>query len=154
MNKSEFLHTLQAERQRLEDKLAGLSEAQLTRHEAPEAWSIKDHLAHLTYWEQYMLDKIRRAVDQGETPQWVTDEEETNINARVYAENQGRPVKDVLAGMRRSLAQVVEQVQALSEEDLTDPNRFAWMKGVPLCKYIADEAYDEHYREHLKDLFA
>ena len=149
MNKSEFLDALRAERARLESKLASLSESQLTERPSPEAWSIKDNLAHLTYWEQYMLEKVKRAAEQGETPQWVTDEEETALNARIFEENKDRPLAEVLADVRRSFEQVVAQVQSLSEEELTDQASFAWMKNEPLWKYIEAEACGEHYHEHL-----
>lgn len=148
MNKTEFLKTLKAERARLEEKLAALSEARLIERSAPDAWSIKDNLAHLTFWEQYMLNNIRRAVNEA-APEWMTDEEETRTNAQVFTDNQDRPLADVLADMRRSLADVIAQVESLSEADLTDPNRFAWLKGAPLWTYVADETYGEHYHEHL-----
>jgi len=149
MNKTEFLKTLKAERARLEEELAVLSEARLIERPAPDAWSIKDNLAHLTFWEQYMLNNIRRAVNEAAAPEWMTDEEETLTNARVFTDNWDRPLADVLADMRRSLADVIAQVESLSEAYLTDPNRFAWREGVPLWTYIADEAYGEHYHEHL-----
>ena len=154
MNKTEFLEALRAERARLDRKLARLSEAQLTERAAPDTWSIKDNLAHLTYWEQYMLDKVRRAMEAGETPKWVTSEQETAINAQLFADNRERPLAEVLAAMRRSFEQVVGQVQALSDEDLTDPARFAWMKKEPLWKYIEAECCGEHCEEHLGKLLA
>jgi hypothetical protein len=153
MNKAKFLQTLRAERDTLEKKLAGLSQAQLIERRSPDEWSIKDNLAHLTFWEQSMLDKVRRAVAANETPQWVTDEEETRLNAQIFTDNRDRPLNDILADMRRSFGEVIAQVESLSETDLTDPNRFAWLKGDPLWKYIADEAYAEHYHEHLKQLW-
>lgn len=149
MNKTEFLKTLKVERARLEEKLAALSEARLIERSAPDAWSIKDNLAHLTICEQYMLNNIRRVVNEAVAPEWMTDEEETLANARVFTDNKDRPLADVLADMRRSLADVIAQVESLSEADLTDPNRFAWLKGAALWTYIADETYDEHYHEHL-----
>jgi hypothetical protein len=34
------------------------------------------------------------------------------------------------------------------EEDLIDPQRFTWAKGVPLWRYVAGDTY-EHYLEHI-----
>jgi len=150
MTKIEFLDTLRAERARIETALGKQTEAQLIHRAAPDQWSLKDTLAHLTYWEQYMLERVQRAL-LGETPRWVTDEEETE-NAHVFERNKERPLARVLADMRRSLADVLEQVESMSDPDLTDPNRFAWMKGKPLWSYIANEAYGEHYHDHLQQL--
>ncbi len=151
MTKIEFLDTLRAERARIEAALGKQTETQLTHRAAPDQWSLKDTLAHLTYWEQYMLERVQRAL-LGETPRWVTDEEEPEVNARVFERNKERPLAEVLADLHRSLAEVLEQVESMSEADLTDPNRFAWMKGKPLWSYIANEAYGEHYHDHLQPL--
>jgi hypothetical protein len=127
-----------------------MSEAELTARSAPGVWSIKDNLAHLVYWEQYMLERIRRAVEHGEAPQWVNNEEETRINAQILEENKERALPQVLEDLWRSYQQVAAQVEALNEPDLTDPQRFPWLKGDPLAKYIEDEAFGEHFHEHLK----
>jgi hypothetical protein len=149
MTKADFINTLRVERAKLDSWLAALTPQHLTRQDSPEAWSIKDHLAHLTYWEQYMLQRVRQAL-LGEAPKWVSDQEETEINARVFERNRSRPLANVLAAMHRSLADTLELVESLSEDDLTDPNRFTWMKGQPLWQYIANEGYAEHYQDHLK----
>lgn len=151
MTKLEFINTLRVERAKLDSTLAALTPRQLTRRATPEAWSIKDHLAHLTYWEQYMLQRVRQAL-LGESPKWVSTKEETEINARVFERNRSRSLAHVLADMHYSLANTLELVESLSEADLTDPHRFAWMKGKPLWQYIANEGYAEHYHDHLKAL--
>jgi hypothetical protein len=150
MNKTEFLATLTSERAQLDEQLARLSDEQLSKQPAPDAWSIKQNLAHLVYWEQVMLEKVRAAVEKGETPQWINEEEETRLNAEIAEASRDRPAGEILAEMRQSLRQVIAQVEALSEADLTDPNRFPWRQGQPLWEYIAAEAYGEHYHEHLK----
>jgi hypothetical protein len=145
---------LKTERARFDRQLSQMTEAELTARSAPEAWSIKDSLAHLVHWEQYMLERVRRAVDQGEAPQRMADEEEKRLienaeNAEVFEDNKDRPLADILHAMRRSYEQIVAQVEALPESDLIDPRRFAWLNGDPLWKYIANESYAEHYHEHL-----
>lgn len=151
MTKAEFINTLRVERAKLDSTLAALTPRQLTRRVTPEAWSIKDHLAHLTYWEQYMLQRVRQAL-LGESPKWVSTEEETEINAQVFERNRSRSLALVLADMHRSLADTLELVESLSEADLTNPRRFAWMRRKPLYTYIANEGYGEHYHDHLKSL--
>jgi uncharacterized damage-inducible protein DinB len=148
-NKQEFLNRMQEAQDQLEAKLAGLSDEQLTQRPAPDAWSLRDTLQHLTYWEQYMLNIVRRAVEANEPPQWVTNEEETAINAQLLVEANQRPPQDVLADFRRSSQEVKALVESLPEDVLTDSNRFAWLKGQPLWTYIANESFGEHREEHL-----
>ena len=150
MNKAEFLARFRAERARLDDRLAQMSEAQLTTPPAPGEWSTKEALAHVTFWEQSMLDRLRRAVSTGETAPWVGDEEETRLNAQIVEDSQRRSPLDVLDDNRRSFQQAIALVESLPESDLIDPQRFDWLDGKPLWEYVADEAYGEHYEEHLK----
>jgi hypothetical protein len=113
---------------------------------------LRDALQHLTYWEQYMLNVVRRAVEEDKPSQWVTNEEETAINAQLLAEASERPPQDVLADFRRSFQDVKTLVESLPEDVLTEPDRFTWLKGQPLWTYIANESFGEHREEHLHQL--
>jgi hypothetical protein len=149
MNKQELLERLASERERLHQKLAAMSEVELTTRPAPGEWSIKDALAHLIWWEQYSMGNIRRALESGVSPQWMDYDQETATNARVFEENRDRSLADVLDELNQSYTQLLALTQELSEADLTDPQRFPWMNGKPLWQYIANEGFDEHYHEHL-----
>ena len=151
MTKTEFLQTYRQKRAELDAALAKLNEDELTRRE-PDSWSIKDNLAHLTCCEQYMLNNVRQAIHHGKTLQWMNDAEETAANAQILKDNWDRPLSEILAEMRQSLTEVLAELETLSEDDLTNPNRFAWMGGKPLWTYIANEGYGEHYHEHLPDV--
>jgi hypothetical protein len=99
-----------------------------------------------------MLNVVRRAIERNETPQWVTNELETALNEQLLAEANERPPHEVLADFRRSAQEVVALVNALSEDMLTNPDHFEWLKGQPLWRYIANESYGEHREEHLHHL--
>jgi hypothetical protein len=149
MNKAEFLAKLQAERAWIDQKLAGLTPAQLDTRPAPDAWSLKQTLAHLTFWEQFMLNNIRLWLETGETPTWMDDTEETSTNAQILEDSRNRPVEEVLAEMSGSLKEVVALIESLPENALTDPNHVPWANG-PLWTYIENESFGEHFQEHLK----
>ena len=149
MNKQQLIENIQSHRARLEERLEGMSAEELMARPSPKAWSVKDALAHLVYWEQYMLGNIRLALEKGEAPQWVNQIEENRLNDQIFNDNRDRPLNDIMEDWHRSQDAVIRQVEALSEEQLTDPNAFDWMNGQPLSKYIADEAFGEHYEEHL-----
>lgn len=150
MNKAELIQAIRSGRAELEALWAGASAEQMTQLPGPQAdWSVKDLIAHLTYWEQ----KVARAIQSGKWSQSPQSATVNGVNAEVYQENRDRPLADVLADFHRSLEQVVGQVQALSEDDLADPGRFAWQKDRPLWDYIAGETI-EHYQDHVGDLRA
>jgi hypothetical protein len=58
----------------------------------------------------------------------------------------------VRAAFDRSFQHVLERVQALSEEQLTDPHRYDWLKGQPLWRRITRGPAYGHYQAHLADL--
>ena len=153
MTKTEFLETYRNKRAELDAALAQLSEDELTRR-AADSWSIKDNLAHLTFWEQFMLNNVRQAVRHDISPKWMNDVEETETNARILKDNWDRPLAAILAEMRQSLAETLAELETLSEDDLTNANRFAWLRGNPLWTYIANEGYGEHYHEHLTGMMS
>ena len=69
-------------------------------------------------------------------------------NAVVFEQNRHRPLRDVLAEARRVYEQLLEGLQSLSEEELTDAGRFREMPAEWLpWKIIADNTY-EHYLAH------
>lgn len=150
MNKQKFLNELRAAQEEVERRLAGLREEQLTERPSPDAWSLRETLYHLTYWEQYMINVVRRAVEAGAAPQWVTNDEETAINAQILTEANEWPPQEMLDGFRRSSEEVIALVESIAEDVLMDPNRFAWLNGKPLWTYIANESYGEHREEHLQ----
>ena len=53
-----------------------------------------------------------------------------------------------MADLRTTYRQIEDSVQALNDEDLFEPQRFAWMKGSALWELVAGDTY-EHYQEHM-----
>src|SRR5436309_3297788 len=89
-------------------------------------WSVKDVVAHLTGWRKRTVARLQAAA-RGEpepAPLWPahlqTDDE---INAWIYEQNKDRPLADVLAESRQTIANLIEAIRALPETDLANPNR-------------------------------
>jgi uncharacterized protein (TIGR03083 family) len=152
VNKGDIIQAIETGRQQLEALWAGATEAQMTTLPGPQAdWSVKDLIAHLTYWEQTMLGNVGRLLRGEDLPGGETPPREDidTVNARVLNENRERPLADVLAAFRQSREQVIERVRGLPEDDLE--RRFAWLHHEPLHTYIAGDTF-EHYQDHLSDL--
>src|SRR5260370_25547551 len=128
--------------------LAPLDEAQMTTPGVIGDWSIKDILAHITAWQHRLLTWLYAARHNEEPTISGPDSEEEmdRLNEQFYKENKSRPLADVLGDFRSSYLQIVEAVQAMPEEDLIDPRRFAWLDGDSLRQLVAGETYD-HYEE-------
>src|SRR5579875_1664108 len=153
INKARLLDEINGGYTTLQTALALLNQEQMTTPGVTGDWSLKDILAHLAAWQRYLLIHLQAAIrneepaDKGFTGDGDTD----TMNARFYEQNKVRPLDDVQADFRTTYRQVVDAVQALSDEDLFDPQRFAWMKGNALWVFVAGNTY-EHYQEHLQSI--
>lgn len=141
MNKAELLTALQAGRAELEAMWDGANEAQLVARPGPQAdWSVKDLIAHLTYWEQ---DTLRQVQDGAEV---TLDKDVDAINAQVFNENCDRSLKDILADFKASYADLVTCIEECTDEALAQV-----IDDKTLAEHLAYDSY-EHYPEHLGDL--
>ena len=106
MDKSILLHEMSNGYTALENSLAPLNQAQMTTPGVNGDWSIKDILAHLNAWQDYLVMRLQAAA-RNEVPAIqgvLSDEDEGNtvdrLNARFYEENKSRSLDEVLAGCR------------------------------------------------------
>ena len=150
MTKSELLANIRRDRAQLDALIASLPRERMAERSLEGGRSVQDVLAHITAWEQLCLDWIRTG-DRPGTP--FTMEAIDAFNAQTYEENRGRALAEVLAESRRSSDELLETVEQLSEEDLTESDRFAWTRGEPLSLLVSANA-DDHYREHIAQIEA
>ncbi len=153
MNRTELLTRIHTERERLDAALARVDEARMTDTALYGAWSVKDMLAHIGWWEQraaYIVD----TVTSGRTPEGMVEGATVDqVNARVYHENHARSLEDVRRSEREAYETLLALTEKTGEDDLFDPQRFAWTKGQPLADWVVYNTYD-HYAEHLAELQA
>lgn len=109
-------------------------------HPAP-----KDLLAHNTAWKERLALRI-----MGKSSEIVTDDDVEN--AAIFAAHQDESLDAILAYARRVHVQLLDAMQTLSEQDLNDPDLFAWTEGRPLWREIASTACN-HPITHLRDYY-
>ena len=153
MNKPELLALMNDKYAELEQVLSPLSEAQWTTPGANGDWSIKDILAHLTAWQYVMLRRLHAAVrHEALDPQWqVAGEDIDSMNARFFAENRARPAAEVHDDFRATYREIAGLVATLSDADLFEAGRFAWLNDNTLWELVAGDTY-EHYDEHMQSI--
>jgi hypothetical protein len=149
MTKSMLYEEIYAERYALENTLASLDKSEMTNPTLEGGWSVKDVLAHIVDWEQRMIQWINESLD-GEGPDlpsdW-SDEILNNLNREIFERNKDREYQDVLDEFQLSYQQSWKAVKRLTEDDLFDPERFAWREGKPMW-YIVEANMSGHYKEH------
>ena len=151
LNKKQLLAEMQNEQAVWLALLDEIGEENMTQPEVAGGWSIKDIVAHITGWRRRTVLRFRAALDPtvDMTPYWPAeldeDDEVDEINAWIYKANRDRPLADVLNDSREVFQQLVEACDALSDEQLNDPQRFPWLEGERLTgAFIFGHFHEEH----------
>jgi uncharacterized damage-inducible protein DinB len=140
----------------LDERVRALPEASLTIV-GPDGWSVKDHLAHLSTWEESLM-ALLEGRDRDAAVGFVGAEAESTghdvdaINAAIQRRAKDRSAADVLEAFHATHRRCVAAIEALSDEDLTRPySYFQPNEGPyntnPVISWIAGNTY-EHYDEH------
>ncbi|HEX6304010.1 MAG TPA: ClbS/DfsB family four-helix bundle protein [Anaerolineales bacterium] len=153
MNKKEIITALEESREDFLDLIEGLPGEDMLAT-VFDNWSLKDVLAHLTMWEAELV-KLMFQAQQGRKPTTVhfTSESVDERNAKWYRQNKDRPLDRILDDFHGVRNQTIRRVESFSERDLTDPNRYPWLDGTPLWRWIADDSF-EHEAEHMAHIRA
>ncbi|MEO8611550.1 MAG: ClbS/DfsB family four-helix bundle protein [Chloroflexota bacterium] len=152
MNKQDLLKAIHECRDEIESCWAGATDEQLTARPGPQPdWSVKDLIAHLTFWEQDMLTSLGNSA-LATTPDW--NDSTDAVNARVFQANQDRSLDEIRTAFRRSLDQICDLVGSLSDADLDSTEMLPTPDRMPLWQYIADETYEHYHDDHLPDVRA
>jgi hypothetical protein len=151
MDKLTFLQLLKSGRQQWEALLAPVDERQTAQPRIAGDTSIKDLIAHITWYEREMVNLLQSRILAGsELWNLPTDER----NAAIYEINRDRSLSDIQSEAARVYQQLLAAAESLSDDELNNPSNFGDMPAdwIP-WKLIAGNAY-EHYQQHTSDLQA
>jgi hypothetical protein len=114
---------MDAERDRVTEAIAGLSEEQISRREI-DGWSVKDHLAHMAFWHEmrfFELSRIARGGNAGFPATDVVDGVDPidELNERFAVNRRSLPLAQVLADLDFA-REMVRQAIANCPEDRLD----------------------------------
>lgn len=146
ITKAALLDNIQSGYNQFEALLAPLSEEQMAIPAVNGPWSVKDNIAHLTAWHDYLLNQLQGVIDGEKPPKFMPGLSEDEINEVFYQQNKDRPLAEVLADFRLTYQRILAAVRSISEESLNAP--FPWrINGNAAWGLIAGNTY-EHYEEH------
>ena len=148
ISKTQLLAELNNENAYLQALLDDIGEANMTQPEVAGGWSIKDIVAHITGWRRRTVRRFQAALNHESDfpPLWPEAlQEDDEINAWIYESNRDRPLADVLSDSREVFQQLVDAIDAFSDDELQDPQRFEWLEGEPLSgKFVFSHFHEEH----------
>lgn len=160
--KQALLHEIERAHQDMVRLLAALRAEEKTAPILEEGWSVKDSLAHLVDWEKMTLDWLTRSLRGEHVKRFregflYDDETEREavmekLNAHLFTQNKNRALDDVMQDFRATHRAILDFVAQMNENDIFDPQRFAWRNGSPAFDLIAGNTF-EHYDEHREWIF-
>ncbi len=148
MNHAELLSSIRAGRAQFESTLASFGDGQLLAPNLHGGWSIKDLIAHIGFWEQLTARRFGALLRGVNPPDDALTLDE--LNAQVYAQNQHKPLAEVRLEEQAAYDQLLLLVENSTDDDLFNPQRFAWTEGKPFAEEIENNTYG-HYAEHQAD---
>lgn len=149
-DKQDLIQRIRNERDGLGSLLGNLSEDEMLIPTEENAWSVKDHVAHIVVWEKRLVEWLD-VVEKGDVPQQLppgmTWDDLDRWNEQTFEENRERELKEVLAGFNHFAEEVVQAVEVIPENLLMRADSLAWRSGSPLWEMVAANTF-WHYPEH------
>jgi hypothetical protein len=159
MNMKEHILAAMKEQFQLWEKLlADLSEEQIVAPNFVLDWSIKDVMAHLWAWQQISIARMEAGLHdrEPEYPKWIVESIENweddadRVNALTFERYHTEPWSEIHDNWKNGYLRFLELGNKVSERDLLDGDRYAWLKGYNLAAILL-ASYD-HHQEHLEKL--
>ncbi|HTP10273.1 MAG TPA: ClbS/DfsB family four-helix bundle protein [Anaerolineae bacterium] len=145
----QLLEVMRTARSNWEALLAEAGEARLTEPGVEGDWSVKDIIAHITYYETWAADNVF-AFWRGE-PRPVSEYKGLEMderNARLYERIRSKSLAQAWQESQVSFQRSIEAVEGLRDDDLYDPK----FTRVPDADWTVFDLIEgdtfEHYNDH------
>jgi hypothetical protein len=157
VNRDEVLDRLREARLGFDERVGAIPESELSKPTPGSDHSPKDIVAHVSAYDELMVDRLR-AARRGETTAFDRDREGWEaFNERVWAEATLQDAPEALARARRVFGDLLGEVGRLTDGELNategitvylDPG---WLDGRRLWELIGIDGF-EHYPMHYTQL--
>jgi DinB superfamily len=125
MNRQQVLQRLGAAWAEFEESYAGLSDAQLLIPGVTGRWSVRDIIAHVTWWEEEALRHLPLIREGGRPPRYsVTYGGIDAFNALMTEQRRGLSLAEVLRQHDEVHARLTEYIRGAPEELFARETRF------------------------------
>ena len=146
--KAKVLALLDQAYEKDQEYVTGMSDAERSSIGAPDHWSAKDVIAHSAIWKQRSVQRLAATPGDG-PPDPPVDFEQ--VNTEIFEEYRAAQWTAVLDLSKQAHNNLVEQTQALGEDDLLDEQRFPQLEGRTPMREIVGHGYI-HPLAHLAEL--
>lgn len=156
IDRNALLDQIRTARAELDAALAALTPEQMEARSAPDAWSVKDVLAHIGLWEQmlvlYQLPGREPVEPYDVAGVTITEYDVDDLNVQFQTAWRDRPLAEVRAFYERSHQETLAAIAACSDARLNETSRYPdEPDDYPVVNIILAETV-EHYEEHIDTL--
>lgn len=145
INRSQLLKRLDKEWEALKASYAGLSDLELLEPGVTGAWSVRDIIAHVTWWEKEALTHLPLILAGGKPPRYsVTYGGIDAFNAQMTEQKRGLSLSEVLWQREDTHCRLIDFVQSAPEDQFIRETRFR--RRLRLDTY-------SHYPEHAEAIW-
>ena len=116
-----------------------------------DGWTRKDVLHHVAWWTDHSANVVESLTAGREPYDRIGDWNLDAHNAKVLAEGRAMSPAEVRAEEAASYVRVVAAVEAASEDELFEANRYAWIDGGSLSDVVVGDT-SGHWPEHVPHL--
>jgi hypothetical protein len=128
------------------ESYAGLSDSQLMEPGVTGHWSVKDMIAHVTWWEEKALKQLPLIIKGDRSPRYSIKYGGIDaFNAQMTEQKRGLSLSDVLRQLDETHRRLIDYVQSAPEEQFTRETRFR--------RRLRLDTYN-HYPKHAKAICA
>lgn len=125
MNREQLLQRIDTAWAAFTESYASLSEAQLLQPGVTDEWSVRDIIAHVSWWEEEALKYLPLILKGGNPPRYSTMYGGIDaFNARMTRQMQGLSLAEVFARQAETHQRLRSYLQSVPEEAFARETRF------------------------------
>ena len=125
MNKQQLIHKLEQSWAAFKEAYAGLTEEQLTEPGVTGDWSVKDMLAHVSWWEEEALKYLPKILEGGRPPRYsVLYGGIDAFNAQMTERRRMLTLSEAQKQLDETHGRLIEYLQSAPEEQFASETRF------------------------------
>ena len=146
MDRQKLLKQLDRAWTAFKESYAGLSDSQLTESGVTGNWSVKDMIAHMTWWEEEALKHLPLIIKGGRPPRYSVKYGGIDaFNALMTEQKRSLSLSDVLRQQDETHRRLIAYIQIVPEEQFTRETR--------VRRRLRLDTYN-HYPKHAKAIRA
>jgi hypothetical protein len=125
MDRSQLLKRLDRAWEAFNQAYAGLSDAELLEPGVVGSWSVRDIIAHVTWWEEEALAHLPLILDGGKSPRYsITYGGIDAFNAQMTEQKRRLSLFEVLRQQDDAHRRLIAFIQRMPEDQFTREKRF------------------------------